>query len=108
MTCDECGSGIAVSESPAGRHCSRCRQSLFPEDPKPQIVLGPLSGPDGNAWVILGRARDALRQAGRLKEWPAIEREMKAGDYQHLLDVTDHYFDVLGTRVAADPDWRTT
>ena len=75
---------------------------------KPIIVMGPISGPDGNAWVILGRAREALRKAGRKDEWEAIEKDMMSGDYQHLLDVVDEHFDVYGTRMAADPDWRST
>ena len=75
---------------------------------KPMIVMGPLSGPEGNAWVILGRCRNAMREAGRLDEWETIRDDMTSGDYQHLLDVVDQHFEVYGTRVAADPDWRTT
>lgn len=45
-----------------------------------------LSGEDGNAFFIIGRVRQALRQAGvSQEELDAFKEEAEAGDYDHLL-----------------------
>lgn len=45
-----------------------------------------LHGPGGNAFVILGRVKEALRKAGADKaECSAFFDEATAGDYDHLL-----------------------
>lgn len=49
-----------------------------------------LTGPDGNAFVLMGYATKFCRMAG-IKEEVVIE-EMMAGDYEHLLKVFDGYF----------------
>lgn len=49
-----------------------------------------LTGPDGNAWVLLGHARNLSKH---LHLDPiAIRDEMMAGDYDNLVDVFDKYF----------------
>jgi hypothetical protein len=53
-----------------------------------------LIGEDGNAFNILGRARRALRLAGRGDEWAAFEAEATAGDYDHLLAVAMRWFEI--------------
>ena len=53
-----------------------------------------LVGEDGNAFAILGRALQALRQAGRGDEWAAFEAEATSGDYDHLLAVVMCWFEV--------------
>ena len=53
-----------------------------------------LIGEDGNAFAILGRALQALRQAGRNDEWTAFESEATSGDYDHLLAVVMCWFEV--------------
>jgi len=53
-----------------------------------------LIGQDGNAFNILGKARRALRLAGRGDEWAAFEVEATAADYQHLLAVVMKWFEV--------------
>ena len=53
-----------------------------------------LVGEDGNAFNILGRARQALRLAGRGDEWTTFEVEATSADYQHLLAVVMKWFDV--------------
>jgi len=55
-----------------------------------------LTGIDGNAFVILGRAGRAARDA----KWPreridAVMEEATAGDYEHLLQTMMKYFDVM-------------
>lgn len=49
-----------------------------------------LSGPDGNAFVLLGIAKDLCRQ---LKlDWNTIQEEMTASDYENLIKTFDKYF----------------
>ena len=54
-----------------------------------------LSGEDGNAFGILGRAQKALRRAGLHDEhWNNYHTEATSGDYNKLLATTMKYFDV--------------
>ena len=57
--------------------------------PKPEIIID-LTGPDGNAFVLMSMAVDFARQLG--KDGKAIREEMMAGDYEHLLSVFDREF----------------
>lgn len=53
------------------------------------IVLD-LTGPDGNAYALMGYAR---RWAKQLQlDSDAIIKEMMSGDYENLLQVFDGYF----------------
>ena len=49
-----------------------------------------LTGPDGNAFVLLGRVKGLARQLGL--DGSEIQAEMMNGDYEHLLEVFDKYF----------------
>ena len=51
-----------------------------------------LTGEDGNAFFILGRARQALRRARRSDLWEQFHREATSGDYQNLLATCMKYF----------------
>jgi hypothetical protein len=80
---------------------------------KPLVVLGNLSGPDGNIFVIMGRCekawRDFHRESGTLysgheeagegpdgmQRFHEIIEEMKSGDYQQALAIVDREFVVL-------------
>ena len=54
-----------------------------------------LIGRDGNAFVILGRVKSALRKAGVPKnEIEAFMTEATSGDYNHLLSTCMNYVDV--------------
>jgi hypothetical protein len=56
---------------------------------KPKLTL---VGEDGNAFVILGKARRvAIRNE---MDWDKISKEATAGDYDHLLQTMCKYFDV--------------
>ena len=44
-----------------------------------------LTGEDGNAFFILGRARQALRRARRSDLWEQFKKETTSGDYTNLL-----------------------
>lgn len=54
-----------------------------------EIVID-LTGPDGNAFVLLGAARNFAKQLG--KDVKAITEEMMSGDYENLLNVFDREF----------------
>jgi len=59
------------------------------KQPVDEIVID-LTGPDGNAFALMGYATRLARFAG-LDSKPIIE-EMKAGDYENLVNVFDQYF----------------
>jgi len=59
---------------------------------KPKLKL---SGFDGNAFAILGKAKQASQKAGWSKEkFEVFMEECKSGDYDHLLQTCMKYFDV--------------
>lgn len=49
-----------------------------------------LSGPEGNAFHLLGYGRSLAKQLG--KDWEPIETKMMSGDYEHLLEVFNDNF----------------
>ena len=51
-----------------------------------------LTGEDGNAFFILGRARQALRRARRSDLWEQFNKEATSGVYTHLLATCMEYF----------------
>jgi len=57
-----------------------------------EIVID-LTGPDGNAFVLLGTARDLARKIGYSKEESdALQARMTSGDYENLLKEFDKAF----------------
>ena len=57
--------------------------------PEAAVYLGDLSGPEGNAYAILGRVQVALREAGVSKaDQAAYTEAAMSGDYDNLLRVT--------------------
>jgi hypothetical protein len=49
-----------------------------------------LTGPDGNAYVLLAHATNLARQLGLDAE--SICNEMKSSDYENLITVFDNHF----------------
>jgi hypothetical protein len=49
-----------------------------------------LTGPEGNAYVLMGYANRFAKQLGLDSE--EIINEMKSGDYENLVEVFDNYF----------------
>jgi len=49
-----------------------------------------LTGPDGNAFMLIGRAGNLAKQLGLDKA--KIQAEMMSGDYEHLVNTFDKYF----------------
>ena len=59
------------------------------KQPKREIVID-LTGPDGNAFVLIGKAMSFARQLGL--DGNSIKEEMMSGDYENLLEVFDKNF----------------
>jgi hypothetical protein len=49
-----------------------------------------LTGPDGNAFVLIGTASKLARQLGL--DGKSIQAEMMKGDYEHLVATFDKHF----------------
>ena len=49
-----------------------------------------LTGPDGNAFVLIGTAGNLAKQLGL--DGKAIRTEMMAGNYENLINVFDMHF----------------
>ena len=54
-----------------------------------------LTGPDGNAFVLLGRAKGYAKQIDL--DGDKIIHEMTQGDYEHLVETFDKYFGLFVT-----------
>ena len=51
-----------------------------------------LQGPNGNAFALMGRAVDLLRQLDRRDEVHAMRTEMMSGDYNNLIGIFEKNF----------------
>lgn len=49
-----------------------------------------LTGPEGNAFVLLGMAKSFAKQLELDSE--AVLDDMRSGDYEHLIEVFDNHF----------------
>ena len=58
--------------------------------PKEGPLIIDLTGPDGNAFVLLGYAKKFAKQLNF--DDKKIIDDMTSGDYEHLLKVFDRYF----------------
>jgi hypothetical protein len=59
------------------------------KQPQSEIVID-LTGPDGNAFALMGYANRFAKQLGL--DGKAITAEMMSGDYENLLEVFDRNF----------------
>ncbi|MDA7648798.1 hypothetical protein N8580_00535 [Akkermansiaceae bacterium] len=59
------------------------------KQPQSEIVID-LTGPDGNAFTLMGYANRFAKQLGL--DGKAITAEMMSGDYENLLEVFDRNF----------------
>ena len=59
------------------------------EKPKGPIEID-LTGPDGNAFALMGYAKTFSKQLGLNTD--EIIKDMMSGDYEHLLDVMEENF----------------
>jgi len=58
--------------------------------PKKTKIEIDLLGPDGNAFVLLGIAKDLCHKTGT--EWEPVHKEMTSGNYENLINVLDKHF----------------
>lgn len=54
-----------------------------------------LTGQDGNAFMIFGLAKRALKKAGKDNLYVDFQKEATSGDYDHLLQTCMKWFDVI-------------
>ncbi len=63
--------------------------------PKYPDITVTLTGQDGNAFAVLGRCREAARDAGLSDdEITAFMDEAMVGDYDHLLQTAMSWFEI--------------
>jgi len=61
-------------------------------------VIIDLSGPQGNAFYLLGQVKNFGKQLGFDREKiEKIREEMMSGDYEHLVKIFDKYFGMVVT-----------
>lgn len=53
-------------------------------------IVVDLNGPQGNAFAMLGLAKQLSKQLGY--DFQDIQKEMTSGDYEKLIEVFDEYF----------------
>ena len=65
------------------------------EKPKTNGITIDLTGPQGNAFYLLGTAKNLANQLGL--NGVEIMEEMKSGDYENLIQTFDKYFGSIVT-----------
>jgi hypothetical protein len=55
-------------------------------------IIIDLTGPDGNAFALMGYAKRFATQLGWKDKGSALIQEMMSSDYEHLLEVFDNAF----------------
>jgi hypothetical protein len=58
--------------------------------PKKTKIEIDLMGPKGNAFALLGIAKDLCHKTGI--EWEPVKNEMTSGNYENLINVLDRHF----------------
>ena len=58
--------------------------------PKKTKIEIDLTGPQGNAFALLGIAKDLCHKTGI--EWEPVKNEMTSSDYEWLLQVMEYHF----------------
>lgn len=58
---------------------------------KQEKIIIDLTGPQGNAYYLMGVVLKTFRQSGAPELGESIVEEMKKGDYEHLIKTFDLY-----------------
>jgi len=69
--------------------------TIINKEDHPQDLTIDLTGPEGNAFVLMGYARNWAKQLGR--DADEIINEMMESDYEHLVEVFDREFGTFCT-----------
>ena len=66
---------------------------MIREKRAPKEIVIDLTGPDGNAFALMGHAKSFAKQLGfTQEEITVILNDMMSGDYEHLVQVFDDNF----------------
>ena len=68
---------------------------MIVKKPKTNGITIDLTGPQGNAFYLLGTAKNLANQLGL--DGVEIMKEMKSGDYDNLVNTFDKYFGSIVT-----------
>lgn len=63
---------------------------MIKEKQEQNDIVIDLTGPDGNAFMLIGKAGNLAKQLGL--DSKAIQAEMMKGDYENLIKVFDKHF----------------
>ena len=63
---------------------------MIKEKQEQNDIVIDLTGPDGNAFMLIGKAGNLAKQLGL--NGKAIQAEMMKGDYENLIKVFDKHF----------------
>jgi len=63
---------------------------MIVEKPKNGKIVVDLTGPEGNAFVLMGMAAKWSKQLGLDPD--EVQADMMSGDYEHLLSVVEKHF----------------
>ena len=65
--------------------------AILTKEPRKQVI--DLTGPQGNAFYLMGVANNFMRNLEfTQEEAESIHEELKSGDYEHLIKTFDKYF----------------
>ena len=65
--------------------------AILTKEPRKQVI--DLTGPQGNAFYLMGVANNFMRNLEfTQEEAESIWEELKSGDYEHLITTFDKYF----------------
>jgi hypothetical protein len=98
IECEHCGKKTPEGEKIEAERLQGWRET-FETGVKPTLILGDLWGPDGNAFVVMGRVTGALKKMGASKQLcEAVTKKLKSGSYVQLLRTAETMFklDVSG------------
>ena len=65
--------------------------AILTKEPRKQVI--DLTGPQGNAFYLLGTAMKLCKQIGL--DVNAVLKDLKGGDYEHLITRFDYHFGMI-------------
>ncbi len=68
---------------------------IKPKSQRPKLLELDLSGPEGNAFCLIGYAQKFCKELG-MEPKPIVD-DMMSGDYDHLIEIFDKHFGAFVT-----------